>query len=185
MSDGLKVLFGLLTVGLVLTVTVVGSLVGINNEFVALEKGLEAQYKQNQNSYDKMYKTVVETANVQERYSKDFKTTYDSMMTGRYGEGGSKAVFQMITESNPQLDPSVYKQLQQLIESNRESFKADQQSLLDKKRVYETKLGQFPHGFVAKFMGFPRIDLSKIDIVTSERTEKTFETKKDEPLLGK
>jgi hypothetical protein len=35
---------------------------------------------------------------------------------------------------------------------------------------------------VASISGFPHIDLSKYDIVTSDRTEKAFTTKKDEAI---
>jgi hypothetical protein len=37
-------------------------------------------------------------------------------------------------------------------------------------------------GTVAKFMGFPKIDLEKFGIVTSNETDKAFDTKKSEPF---
>ena len=162
--------------------SIVSTVVSVNNELVSLEEGLSAQYKQNQNTYDSMYKTVTEMVGVTSKYSKDFKEAYDGVMKGRYGEEGSKALFQLITENNPQLDASLYKQIQQTIEANRGEFKAEQENLLDKKRVYMTTLKQFPTSVIAKVLGFPKLDLSKIDIVTSDRTEKAFDSKKDEPL---
>lgn len=182
MSTGTKVVLGVLTVMVLTGVIALTSLMGIYNNCVSLEQTLEAQYKQNQNSYDKMYKTLVEMAGVKDSYAQDFKNIYDGLMKGRYGNDGSNQLFKMITESNPTLDSSVYKQLQQAIESNRGSFSADQKTLLDKKQVYQSFLNQVPGGLIAKFMGFPKIDLAKIDIVTSDKTDKAFETKKDEPM---
>jgi len=69
-----------------------------------------------------------------------------------------------------------------VIDAGRTSFEAEQKMLLDKKRLYLTDLKSFPTSLVAGFLGFPKIDLSKIDIVTSDRTDEAFKTKKDKPL---
>lgn len=164
---------------------VVGScvaVVGINNNLVAQEEGLKAQYKQNQNVYDNYWKKLKEASQVPDMYVSDLKKVFDSAMNGRYGEGGSKAVLQMLTEQNPQLSPDLYKQIQQMIEAGRNDFSAAQTMLLDKKMVYEKSIRTFPNSMIAPRLGFPKIDLSKIDIVTSEETEKVFETKKSEPI---
>lgn len=182
MSATLKAGVGFLVMVVIVGAVAIMSAIGIYNNCINQEAGLEAQYKQNQNNYDNFYKKVVETVGVTDKYATDFKKIYDGVMEGRYGEDGSKAMFQMITEQNPQMDQSLYKQVQQIIESGRESFSADQKSLLDKKRVYESYIQQIPGGLIAKAMGFPKKDISKFDIVTSDRTEKAFETKKDEPI---
>jgi len=54
--------------------------------------------------------------------------------------------------------------------------------LIDKKRGYEVYSGKFPRSFIAGFLGFPKIDLDKYDIVTSEETERTFKEKKSQPF---
>lgn len=182
MSTLTKVLLGLGVSVLLLVVVAISSVIGLNNDFVAQEAGLTAQYKQNQNNYDNMVKKVVEVAQVPAMMTEDLEKLTKAAIQGRYGKDGSKAVFQFIQEHNPTVDSAIYVKIQQVIEAGRNSFEAEQKMLLDKKRVYETQLNTFPSGVIARVLGFPRIDLAKIDIVTSEETQKVFDTKKAEPI---
>lgn len=156
--------------------------IGIYNSFTGQERGIVAQYDQNRNNYDNMFKKFQEVAQVPAMYADDLKKVYDSAIQGRYGKDGSKAVFQFIKEQNPTIDKEMYTRLQQVIESGRNSFEADQKTLLDKKRVYETDVATFPNLIVAAIAGFPKIDMSKYTIVTSDSTEDAFRTKKAEPI---
>lgn len=182
MSNGMKVLVGLGAGVSLLALVLVFSVLGIFNDCVRQEADIRAQYSQNKNNYDNGFKKVKEVAQVPEMYTQDLQKVYNSAIKTRYGKEGSKALFQFLKEQNPNFDASLYKQVQQVIESMRLSFEANQTTLLDKKRIYEQTLNTMPGGAVAKLLGFPRLNLADFDIVTSEETESTFQSKKSEPI---
>jgi hypothetical protein len=159
-----------------------GCALSFRTDCIHAENGIVAQYKQNQNNYDNMWKKFREMSQVPEMYVADLQKVYDSAMKARYGEGGSKAVFQFIQEHNPQLDSAVYTKLQSAIEAGRNSFEADQKQLIDKARQYNDLLGGTSALVVHVWFDFPRIDLKQYDIVTSDETEKVFKDKKSDEI---
>jgi len=163
-------------------VSYAGCAFGFRSDCIRAEAGIKAQYSENQNNYDNMWKKFLEASQVNQAYAKDLKEVYQSAIQGRYSANGSQAAMQWIQEHNPTLDPTTYVKLQALIEAGRNSFEAEQKTLLDKKREYEVLLGSTTALFVNPFLNFPRIDLSKYDIVTSNKTQKAFEEKKDDEI---
>jgi len=185
MTNQIKIVLAAAGVFLLSIITVGCSAIGFNNDCVRAEAGIQAQYSQNQNNYANYFNKLKEMSQVPDMYADDLKKVWDGVMKGRYGGEGSKAVFQFIQEHNPNVDASLYRSIQQAIESGRNSFEADQKTLLDKKRAYQVQLGAFPGSMLASFLGYPRIDLSKYDIVINEATEKAFATKRAEPITLK
>lgn len=179
MSTAGKIGIGLFVLASVFALSIVMMVIGINNTLVDKESSVTYQYKENQNVYSNMWKTFKETAQVTTMMTEDTEKVFKAAIEGRYGEDGSKAVVQMIKEDNPKLDGSLYRQLQSAVQSGRATFSENQKLLLDKKRSYENYLKRFPNSIIAGALGFPKVDLSKFDIVTDMRTEGAFDSKKD------
>jgi hypothetical protein len=182
MTTGMKIALGGVVSVILFFIIGIASCIGINNDCVQQEAGIEAQYKQDQNNYANYFNKIKEMSQVPDMYAADLQRLYDGAMKGRYGSEGSKAVFQFIQEHNPSIDASMYRSIQQVIEAGRNSFEADQKSLLDRRRVYEITLGSFPGGLVAHSLGFPKKDLKSMDIVVNDATEEAFRTKKVGPI---
>lgn len=166
-----------------LAIFTISGLMKINNTCVVMENGMKAQYDLNRNSYDQYYKTIKEMAQVPDMMADDFKKIYDGVMAGRYGKDGSRAIVQWIRENNPQLSKEVYIKLQTAIEAGRNRFASDQAILVDKKNNYINYISIQPTKFFASsILGFPKIDISKYDIIISDETEKAFTDKKSDPI---
>jgi hypothetical protein len=148
-----------------------------------MENQLKAEWSNNQNILAQYQQKILEAAQVPEMYKNDFKEVTTAAIQGRYGENGSKAVFQWLQEQNPNLDARIYIKLQQLIEAGRDDFKIAQTKLIDVKRQYETALGYFWQGMWLKIAGYPKTDLSIYKPITTDRVEQTFQKgKEDGPL---
>lgn len=159
--------------------TIVGvSFYSTYNDLVTQEEGISAQYKQNMNNYDNMWKKFKEASQVNAMYANDLKAVFDSAISARYGKDGSQAAMQWLKEHNPNFDSAMYQKLQAMIESGRNSFESNQKMLIDKKQMYQAEIRRFPTVVIAAILGFPKIDLTRMDIVTSDATDKAFESKK-------
>ena len=159
---------------------IIGSYVTAANTGNRLEVAISAKYQDNENVYASGSRKIVEIAQVPEMYVADVTKVTTAAIGGRYGADGSKAVFQMLREQNPQLDPGMYKKIQQVIESFRDEFKNSQTALLDQCRNYETLRGNVWSGFWLNIAGYPKKDINKMcTIVTTDKAREAFETKRD------
>ncbi len=174
--------------GLIVTLSIIGALLlslliggstlwSHRNVAVELEEKIAAQYKANQNSYDNMWKKFMELTQVTELQAKQMKDVYSGIISGRYQD--QDLLFKMVKEDNPKLDSGVYTQLQRQIESGRNSFKNDQDKILDIVREYNSNIRKWI--VMSAITGRHRMDENQF-IITSDRTDKAFEDKKDDVI---
>jgi hypothetical protein len=178
----------------VITLVVLGGLValvglaimmfiGANNTAAGFDASVKYEHTNNKNVMAGYNQKVMEVAQVPDMMRDDFIKVATAAMEGRYGKDGSKAVFQMLTEQNPTLDPALYSKIQQVIESGRTEFQNSQTKLLDIKRSYEFALNSFPQGIFMRALGYPKMPLDTYNIVTTDRVERAFEKgKEDGPI---
>ena len=173
--------------------------IGFFNEATKLEASTRAQWGQNQNNYDKFWKSISEMAQVPSQHKDDFKEVLVGNTEARYGEDGSQAQFQWIQEHAVNFDSSMHVKLMTAIEAGRGDFENNQKLLLDKQRKYRVHVESFGGSIWAGFSGHPKevmgeqappkdIDgdgfLTVLDypIVTSKKTKRAFEEAEDEAL---
>lgn len=158
------------------------SYIGAVNYGASAENGVKAAYDDMKNILGQYSLKVAEAAQVPAMYRDDVKVVVDAAIQGRYGDGGSKAMFQMLREQNPSLDASVYKQIQQIIEAGRNQFQNSQTIFIDKKRAYETSLETFWRGLWLRIAGFPKIKLDDYKVISSDHADAAFTSGKDQPV---
>jgi len=157
-------------------------LFGFYNTCVRMENGLVAQYDQDKNNYSNYFSTLKEMAQVPSMYTDDLKKVYDGAIQSRYGADGSKALVQFIKEHNPNFDSKMYERIQLQIQSGRQSFEADQKSLIARQQAYRDQYETGMGAMFSGFFGFPTDKIKNIGIVTNEETEQAFTTKKAAPI---
>jgi len=176
--------------GVIITAAVVAGFIGMGavsyisayNTGNRLERAIVATHENNRNILAQYGNRVAEAAQVPGMQRDDLTAVVTAALEGRYGEDGSRAVFQFIQEQNPQIDSTVYVQLQRIIESGRTEFAAAQTRLVDQRRVYETALGSFWQGTWMSVAGYPRINLEDYAIVSTARADEAFRTGVEEPM---
>lgn len=171
--------------GLIIGIIIVGLLLGAfgivwgqRSELVKLDEKIKAQHTANKSDYDNMWKKFKEMTQVTDIQAEQFKDVYTGLIQGRYQD--SSLLFKMVQEQNPQLDTSVYSNIQREIAAGRNQFNNNQAKLVDVIREYNSAvrdrciLG-------AMIFNFKEKDPNQY-VVTSERTTKAFDSGKDEVI---
>lgn len=156
--------------GLIILIVVLMG-IGATNREVELRNQAGAQGKANEVIYDEVWKVLQQKAGIVDKFAKDFKEVYGTIMEDRYqGEkNGPGPTFKWIQEHNPNFTPEMYKDLSIAIEAYRGKFSRVQQKLIDIKREHNDLRMKIPSKwFVGKK---PELE---INIVTSTKTKSTF-----------
>lgn len=137
------VLGGILTVAVIVGVMLLGFYFSASNKEIRLRSQAEAQRGKIETVYDQMWKIISQKAQVSDQYKDGFKEIYTGIIAGRYSQGDG-TLMKWITESNPTFDASLYKDLMQSIEVERQNFTREQEIMLDIIRVHSNLLNEFP-----------------------------------------
>lgn len=190
MSKTLIAILAALGIGIALVVGTVLGYVSFSNDANGFEVDIPAQYQQMKNVYDNGWKEVMETAQVPENYRDDMIKVWQAALTGRYGANGSQATLQFIKEANPNIDPALYRKVQEKIEAFHATFSASQTKIISEKQEYNRMLvattsgrfynmiGHYPH----IQCGIPDGTADRYAILTSDKTETDFQLHKADAL---
>ena len=162
-------------VGVFLILGYAGMTISYKNQEVRLRNLIKTKQTDNKNVFDSTWKKIAQSAEVTEQQKDALKEIIIGYAEARGKAGGSLA--NLVHEAVPNVDTSTFNNLQNIIVSARESFTRTQRELLDYKREHDILLD-------SPISGWFLSSCNKIDvtIVTSTRTEKTFESGKDDEV---
>jgi len=180
MNQGCIVGLGILGI-LVLIVVVIGSmLIGTYNQEAQLRVTIEQKQVDNTSEFDNMWKKISQVAQVTDAQKNAIKEILVGYADARsQGRDGSGSFINALHEAIPNVDMKTFENLQNIIVGSRDSFAMRQKELLDLKREHDKMLRTFPSNIILGMFGKKPID---VKIVTSSKTEKTFETGKDDDV---
>jgi len=141
------------------------------NKEIDLRATTVAQQDKCKAYFDKMWKILQQKAGVADQYKEAFKDIYPKMIEGRYSKGDG-SLMKWITESNPQFDVSLYKELMQSIEIERTGYFNEQSTLIDMQREHAVLLKKIP----SKWFMNDTLKPVEIIIVTSKSTKEAYVT---------
>ena len=121
--------------------------IGVSNQEVKLKLRGEAQQTICEAYFSNMWEILQTKAGVANEYKEGFAEIYIPLIEGRYSQGDG-TLMKWITESNPQFDPSLYKDLMVAIEGQRNGFFLEQSKLIDIDREHKTLLNTIPSKFI-------------------------------------
>lgn len=148
-----------------------------DNREKEIRNSITAKVKDQEISFDNMSKIIIQKAGVTKEYSKTFKEILPSMTTGRYAND-QQVMMKWITENNPKFDVSLYQDLMDAIEVERNSFLTVQRQLVDLKREHDNLLTMFPSSWFIND-GVKPID---IKLVSSTKAKKALSTGIDDDV---
>jgi hypothetical protein len=171
--------YWLIGAAVALVVVVVGVFVygiGVLNGEMRLKNAITAKQRDNYSEMDNMWKKISQVAQVTDAQKSALLEIFTGYAKARSAgkEGGSLANW--IHESVPNVDTSTYVNLQNIITASRDRWTTQQKELLDMNREHDNIITVFPSSMVCGMFGRTKIEVT---IVTSDRTEKAFETGRD------
>ncbi len=150
--------------------------VGYQNQGVSLRNNFDAQHGKVELAYDTMWKKIAQQAQVTDAAKEGFKDVYHGLMEARYS--GQNPAFLWLHEHNPDFDLSMFRQLMNTIDGERESLEREQTRLLDIRMQYDNLRERFPSSLVCGGMQ----NLPDVPLITSSRSQEVIRTGQDNDI---
>lgn len=171
MKKGTIIGLSVAILAVVFGIIVFGMSMSYSNQEIDLRATTLAQQEKCKAYFDKMWKILKEKAGVADQYKEAFKEIYPALMEGRYSKGDG-SLMKWITESNPQFDASLYKEVMQSIEIERTGYFNEQARLIDMQREHSVLLKKAP----SRWFLNDTLKPVAIIIVTSKNTKDAYVT---------
>lgn len=166
----------IIIISMIVTIATIFSTLSISysNAEIRLRHRFESQQRVNESRFDVMWKVIKQKANIAGSERQSLQNAYSQIMKSQIGIAGNAQFASFMKQANIDITSDLYKELMTTIEAQRESFHRDQMTLLQLKNQHDNMLDQFPSSLIIG--GRDRL---KATIITSDKTEETFTTGKD------
>ena len=175
---GLIVTGSIFVIGLLITISVISWGTGVFNKEVMLRNQITAKQVDNKNQFDSMWKSQMQAFEITDVQK---QMLYDIIVGHAKARSGHGSLATMVTESIPNLNESssMYKQLLNTVVGLRASWTSKQTEILDYKRTHDNIVDMFPSSIICSMFNKQKIE---VKIVTSDRTEASFDSGKDNDI---
>jgi hypothetical protein len=150
--------------------------ISYTNHANQLEVSAKEKIKANKVDYDAVWKIISQQAGVVDKYQESFKEIYIGLMEERYSDGQGQ-MMSWIQEHSPNFDATMFNNLMNTIEAQRTDFATRQKELIAIEEEYNHMLVTFPASW---FVGDR--ELMDVTVVTSTKTEKVFDSGKEDDI---
>jgi hypothetical protein len=180
MSKGLIIGLGIVGIVILLVAVLGSSVISCFNKEVSLRATIENKMRDNKSEFDNMWKKIAQVAQVTDAQKNAIKEIVVGYAGARsQGRDGSGSFINALHEAIPNVDTTTFNNLQNIITGSRDSWTMRQKELVDLKREHDKLLRSFPSNIILGMFGRREIDIT---IITSSKTEKTFEAGKDDDV---
>lgn len=150
--------------------------VSTSNGEIRLRNQITASQEDNKSEFDNMWKKISQVAQVTEKDRASLEQIFVNHAGARKDESGN-LLMKWVQESVPNISSDTFTNLQNIITSSRDRWTMRQKQILDLKREHDNMRLTFPSSLVCG--GRPEIE---VIIVTSSRTDKAFDSGKDDDI---
>jgi len=156
--------------------------IGLKNDFVRLESDIIASNQGRQTNLSQYTLRIMEMAKVPKMQRDDLTATIEAQIKARYGQDGSKAVFQVLKENNIAVTPELYTNIQKEISGGRKDYEQNEKRLIESKRIACNRIQTSPGDIVLRAFGYPTLhfgckgDKDDYPVIMSESSKDTFST---------
>lgn len=154
-------------------------IIGLLNHEAGLAIAIEAKQTDQTSEFDNMTKKISQMAQIPEAKKDALKEIFVEYASARSGDKTSGSLANWIHEAVPNAELKEFENLQNIIVSSRDSWTMRQKELIDLDREHDKMFVEFPTGQILRMFGRKR---TEIIVITSSKTEKVFETGKDDDI---
>lgn len=173
------IVIGVLAAIAVIGIGIFGAAIGTYNTQAKLKNTYEMKVKANSGEFDNMWKKISQVCQIADSKKEAFKEIFNGYATARTPEGAGKVMY-WVKENAPQnVNLDVFDKAQNIIVGSRDGWTMRQTEMVAIAEEFNKNLVTFPKNFFLSFFGFTKIDPK---VITSSRTEKAFETGKDDDV---